>query len=643
MISIAAVNPHEVIAFAQQELLKYLQRMLGPGQVMQADADKGSVLAGRGLRLGLIADFPELTAPEVENPAYDDAIAIRFHGGAGLIAGVNPRSVLLAVYRFLTEAGCHWVRPGADGEIIPSVEIGDFAVLSVDLTEKASYRHRGVCIEGALSYENLIDFIDWLPKLGMNSYFIQFREAFAFFERWYAHLNNPYKAPAPFAVEMARDFVRHAEKEIKRRGLIYHAVGHGWTCEPFGLPALGWEQRVTEAPAESVRYLAEVNGKRGIWQGIPLNTNLCYSNPEVRRIIVSDIIKYIKQNGNVDLLHFWLADGCNNHCECPGCREATPSDFYVRMLNELDAALTAEGLATRVVFLIYYDLLWPPERERLLNTDRFVLMFAPITRSYTETFDTTGSDQPIPAYVRNRLTFPASIGENLAFLRAWQRIFSGDSFDFDYHLMWAHYFDPGGRRLAETAHEDVKNLRRIGLNGFISCQVHRAFLPSGLPLTAMARTLWNGRISFETIAGDYFDSAFGLDGRRCLEFLGKLPILVDRLSVWAETPLREGMAERIREIPAMIRDFMPVAEANCGLENHTHARSWQYLRFHLEITARLSRVFLARAAGDGETVRRIWEELKQFIRLREDENQAVFDVYLFIQTMEGMNGKMLNL
>lgn len=61
---------------------------------MEIDDGKDSVLAGSGLRLGLIADFPELTAPEVENLAYDDAIAVCVHGGVGVIAGVNPRSVL---------------------------------------------------------------------------------------------------------------------------------------------------------------------------------------------------------------------------------------------------------------------------------------------------------------------------------------------------------------------------------------------------------------------------------------------------------------------------------------------------------------------------------------------------------------------
>ena len=48
---------------------------------------------------------------------FDDAIAVDVQEARGTIAGANPRSVLLGVYRFLTEVGCRWVRPGAEGEL----------------------------------------------------------------------------------------------------------------------------------------------------------------------------------------------------------------------------------------------------------------------------------------------------------------------------------------------------------------------------------------------------------------------------------------------------------------------------------------------------------------------------------------------
>ena len=49
----------------------------------------------------------------------------------------------------------------------------------------------------------------------------------------------------------------------------------------------------------------------------------------------------------------------------------------------------------------------------------------------------------IPPFERNKLQFPRTPEGNLAFLRGWQGTFDGDSFDFDYHLMWDHFRDPG--------------------------------------------------------------------------------------------------------------------------------------------------------------------------------------------------------
>lgn len=123
-------------------------------------------------------------------------------------------STLLAVYRYLHELGCRWVWPGADGEFIPHV---DLAQTRVEVSEAASYRHRGICIEGAVSYEHVRDVIEWLPKVGFNAYFIQFREGFTFFDRWYSRKNNPLKGPEPFSVEQARSYVSQLADEIKKR------------------------------------------------------------------------------------------------------------------------------------------------------------------------------------------------------------------------------------------------------------------------------------------------------------------------------------------------------------------------------------------------------------------------------------------
>ncbi|HOE66854.1 MAG TPA: DUF4838 domain-containing protein [Candidatus Hydrogenedentes bacterium] len=624
-LRICAQDQDETVLFAVRELSECLTRITGveTETVLPEDGSPASALC-----VGRMDCFPSLIPPGVADPRMDDAIAIHVTGGQGVIAGINPRSVLLAAYRYLTELGCRWVRPGKDGAFLPRLE----TLPEVHVEERPSCRHRAVCIEGSVSLDHVIDMVDWLPKLGFNGYFIQFREAYTFFDRWHSRVGRPEGKAMSLSVADAAGYVAAAEAEIRKRGLIYHKVGHGWTCEPFGISGRAWEKESAPLPPEVAPYLAEVNGKRELWDGIALNTNLCYSNPKVRAKIVNEIVSYAQNHPNVSLLHFWLADGSNNHCECPECRKARPADFYVMMLNAVDAALAARDLPARIVFLIYVDLLWPPETEWIRNPDRFVLMFAPIARTYSQSFRVMGQPPALPPFERNRLEFPRTIEANIAFLKAWQQLFSGDSFDFDYHLMWDHLNDPGHMHISRTIGEDMKALKAIGLNGFVSCQVQRVFLPTALPMIVMGRTLWNSQESFEDIARDYFASAFGHDAPACAEYLAKLSSLFDPVYARGEKN-DEGAAARFAGIIEVIDAFLPVIERHAAAMDGCRQASWRYLKRHAGLCLGLARAYAAKASGDAERAASLWRGLAEQAWREEPAMHRVFDAWIFTEVL----------
>ena len=629
-IQISVIGEHEALAYAGSQLKKYIECMTDRhATVVQAssyDADE------EALYLGLPDAMPGSNLPGVADPAFDDAVAIEINGLKGAIVGSNPRSVLIGVYRYLSACGCRWIRPGPDGEFIPRVDLSD---KSVEVCEAASYRHRGICIEGAVSYEHVRDIIEWAPRVGFNNYFIQFREGYTFFDRWYAHTDNPVREPEAFSVDRAKALVSRIGEEIKKRDLLYHAVGHGWTCEPFGVQGLGWEYPPVEATPEVSPYLALVDGKRDFWDGIPLNTNLCYSNPEVRRIITEEIAGYAQTYPAVDVLHFWLADGSNNNCECEACRKARPADFYVKMLNEVDALLSEKGLNTRIVFLIYVDLLWPPLEEKIQNPERFILMFAPITRSYSRAFTTDESTPEIPPFVLNKLQFPQDVDANVAFLREWQKIFSDDSFDFDYHYMWDHHLDPGYTQIARILCEDIKNLRDLGMDGFMSCQIQRSFFPSGQGMVLMGWALWNRSLDFEVMTEDYFAHAFGPEGNACRAYLENLTRLFDPVYLRGEKPGTDNEAlVLLKEIPGVVEKFRPVIEKNIHLDNTCWSASWKYLAHHADFAESFARVLIARAQGDLEQAQELWASLTRMLWEREDSLHPVFDTWNFVRTIE---------
>ena len=135
MYKIFKISSSPVVDFAAEELKKYMRMMMPRcGEITIAYNPK----AEDGFRLGLMQDFG-LDVSEAEDVLLDDIIHIDTMPDGGIIAGDNPRSVLLAVYKYLTLNGCRWLFPGVDGEFIPIHELNlyltnlSFAVSEVNV------------------------------------------------------------------------------------------------------------------------------------------------------------------------------------------------------------------------------------------------------------------------------------------------------------------------------------------------------------------------------------------------------------------------------------------------------------------------------------------------------------------------------
>jgi hypothetical protein len=630
VLKILAIGDGDTVSFALSELEKYLERMEQTEirvlhRIYYDETEKG-------IWVGKTSKFDQIVLPEKTDDQLDDFIYIDVNEGCGIISGNNRRSILFAVYRYLTVLGCRWVRPGSDGEYIPST---NYSLKTVKVVESPSYRYRVICIEGSVSLEHGIDLIDWMPKVGLNGFMIPFKDGYIFFERWYRHENNPLKEQEPYSPEIGAEYTRKLIAEIKTRGLLYHAVGHSWENAPLGLYykySLQGDYSKTEGISQ---YFAMIDGERRIWDtwGMdPNNTHMCYSNPKVRTFMAESVVDYIEEHHEVDLLHFWLDDGIHNFCECENCKKANPSDFYVMIMNEIDDLLTKKGLDTKIVFVVYFDLLWSPIKERLKNQNRFILLFAPISRSYSLAISCDKNLQEVEEYQVNKSPMPKNAEGNLAYLAEWKKWFKGDSFIFEYHLWHEHYKDFGNMQITNVLSQDIKNIGGWDLNGLMGVTTIRPFLPNGLGMTVLGRTLWQKDLELEAIAEDYFISAYGKGGLRCMEYLKKLSEFLNPPYLRGERPLVDVEASRqFGEIPAFVEEFKPIIEKNLRLDNACHAKSWEYLYEHGLIVSKFAGVLKAFAAGEIELSMRLWEELKFFICENEDKLFHVFDVYMFIR------------
>jgi len=629
VISISGKDP--VVRFAAQELARHLK--LATGTALPLVAAKRAATKKVAFRLGVCDDL-NIAAPD--DLGDGDWICLRPEGDGIILTGSNPRSVLFAVYRYLREIGFRWIRPGKRGLIVPRLDAPVIAVLPVE--ERPSYHYRTICIEGACSFEHVRDLIDWQAKHGMNGYFIQFEYGAYFFKRWYEHIGNPAWQGEPFSMEQAREVAAKVIAEIKKRGMSFERVGHGWTCEVLGLPTEGWEKYTRKLSSAKQKQLAQINGKRELFHGVPLNTNLCYSDPKVRAAVTKRIADYAAAHPEVDLLHFWLADGSNNQCECENCQTARPGDFYVDMLNELDARLTKANLPTKIVFLIYVDLLWPPQRSTLHNPDRFVLMFAPITRSYAHSFAASPDHgEGMTDYVRNQLQMPKSARANIEYLQAWQKLGARNGFDFDYHLIWACYHDPNQYALARVLHQDIRALEKLNLQGLNSVQNQRISFPHNLLMDVLAHALWNKKRSFEDIARDSFNDAYAEAGPQVHAFFKEMSRLWQPFfeAVYIPAPDAKRIAasrRNIQKMRAVIAAFEPLVSTARPDAPDAIQWSWKYLAKYLQVLNMLLPAYEAYLHRSPDC-RAKFEAAFDFLWKNEKSLHEVLDVSQFIGVM----------
>ena len=439
------MSEERVLAFAREELSRYAARM-DPGY----PAEQIKLIPFSG---------PQRSAECIRDSHWDDAYRIEISAGSGTIAYSNARSALLGVYRLLCEAGCAFLRPGPEGEFVPRRSLG---TLDVHVAMRAAYRHRCICIEGSVSLENVLDIIDFAPKAGYNAYFTQFMESYTFFERWYTHKGNPLRTHERFSPSLAREMQACIVDAIQRRGLLYHAVGHGWTCVPLGIPGLHWEDDGIEPTPAQQACMAEINGVRGLHNGIALNTNLWPTM--VRTLMARAVARYAADDPR-SRLHVWL-DDFNNQCECSAVKKRR-LDFYSMLLNEIDELSHNRGAPYTLHFCCTSTCSF--RRVRLHNEERFILMYAPIRAAFRAPLQAFHLF-PHPRYRRNHPSSSDNLSENLGFLSAWQTVFHGDSFDFDYHLCGVVNSDPGQMTIARVLYNDIRALHALGLNGLVNCR-----------------------------------------------------------------------------------------------------------------------------------------------------------------------------
>ncbi len=626
MYTIYKITSSPVVDFAAEELKKYLRMMM---------PERGEITieykpeASHGFRLGVMADFA-LDTSEAEDIVLDDIIHIDTDKNGGIIAGSNPRSVLLAVYKYLTINGCRWLFPGIDGEQIPIKDVE-----SVSYHKMADCRYRGQCNEGDESQRCMIETIDFSPKIGLNVYMIEFDNPKVYYERYYAHKYNPKYRESELPADITYlQWKRQCECEMAKRGLQFHDIGHSFTVEPFGIDStLGWGDSGLTLTEEQSKYLAKIDGKRELFKGAPLRTNFCMSNAEARAKVVKYVCDYAEISANVDYLHVWLADDSNNHCECAECKKRTASDWYVILMNEVDGELTRRALATRVVFCCYVDTVYPPETETINNPERFSVL-ACVSGNYHKSVSMSVPEIDLKPYKRNDIPYPKSEDELVAYARAWARKCKVNVFSYGYHFHTHQYLCPGVISFAKIIHGDVKALSANGIRGIVEDGSQRSFYPNGFCYYVYASTLFDNSVDFDSLAKDYFSHAYGEDWREVYDFLLKLDEVFDVRYMTRCLPAEDGkkgsfynpaMAEKFRSVKGICDSVREFAEEHKNMPLRSQTVLYRVLRRYLEYCEGLAYPLTLKCVGLSLEASKAYEEFRAEFGKYEREIEALFD------------------
>jgi len=640
MLSINKLCSHSVVDYAAEELRKYLRMMMPECGNIVIKYDPS---AKNGFCLGLMQDFC-LDVSDAEESDLDDIIYIDADIDGGIIAGDNPRSVLLSVYEYLRQNGCRWLFPGVDGEFIPMQDIK-----AVKYRHKPSCRYRGWCNEGFEYQTNMLEAIDFVPKVGMNVFMMEFFNPTVYYGRYYMHKgNDDNRAPEPVSDTQILQWKRQCEAEVTKRGLMYHDIGHGWTMQPFGIDtakgadtALENEKSITP---EQRQFIAMINGERKLFGGIPNHTQFCMSNPVAREIIADYVADYAEKNSHADYIHVWLADGRRNQCECDECRKKIPSDWYVMLLNKIDEKLTVRGLSTRIVYIAYAETIWAPEVERLNNPKRFAMLFAPSTRCYSSPLCITDENPPIIPYDRNKNTVYKRVNELLWHFRDWTRGWRGATLSYEYHFWYHQYRDIGGISLARIINEDIKFYCKNNIHGVIEDGSQRSFFPTGLAFYTYARTMFDSNLEFSEIRDDYFKHAFGDDWEKFYEYLEKISIAFSHEFVSGNKNRNSGrslwydptMLDSLRSVRDIVAEGRRLIEKNYNSAYRVRTVSVRLLEFHAKFAEMFADCLAEKAVGnDGEAIA-LFEKMRRVCGEYELQFERFFDHGLFFEYTKGL-------
>lgn len=204
-----------------------------------------------------------------------------------------------------------------------------------------------------------------------------------------------------------------------------------------------------------------------------------------------------------------------------------------------------------------------------------------------------------------------------------------DAFVYDYPLGRAHYGDPSYVGISRIIYKDLQFNRQLGLNGINSCQELRAGFPNALPNYVMARTSMDLSLSFEEIAAEYYEAAYGADGAALLPLMDELSSLFSTDYILNHgSRVNAALAAHMQQVPAVLARIEALMQSRPADQNPVQAHMWSELRFFLDYTRTFANIVELSAGDHPEEANAVLEnEFKPLVQQHEMVDQGGLDVF----------------
>ena len=257
----------------------------------------------------------------------EDAFRLRVDGNVLRVSGGNERGVLYGVYELLeTYGGISWLAD--DCTVAPPREVFDVPDSLDDLQRPAFAMRKVSCGSPELA-----------ARLRLNG----------------------------------RKNVPKGEAGAKFGGAAHTSIGFGHTMK--------WLLPPKRYFAEHPEYFAETGGVR-----VAERTQPCLTNPDVLRIVTSNVLESIRRNPNKEFCSVTQNDW-NNWCTCTNCaavdaEEQSHAGTLVRFVNAVAEAVEKEFPHVKIQTFAYKYTQRPPKKTRLRHN--VMLTMCTITADFSE-------------------------------------------------------------------------------------------------------------------------------------------------------------------------------------------------------------------------------------------------------------------